>query len=341
MPRKNTVNFAQTIITAPSSGITTLIGTVVTSDTFPATNFYATIQQVVAGEIIKKEVVLCSTRTWTTFSVTRWQDGTSAQDFTTWGGVVYLVIATASAHIQDIRDKLDTVDTDIDTAEAKPATGKTTPIDADSIRLWDSVASNIKKFVTWSNIKATLKTYFDTLYHPINALRTGLTATRLLSTNGSGAETYIAPWSAGQFLNHNFAFAMPTVTNTMAILQNTRAINTATWTQVIAHWLWVTPKYVIAIANLGNVSQIATSTGYSNFSANWCTYYGVQWATHTTSNASRLMYIMHTNNWSWTNRQVQECTATADATNITLSRTYTVQSSTLTTSLNFTLFLFV
>jgi len=40
---------------------------------------------------------------------------------------------------------------------------KVTPIDADNLTLWDSVSSSFKK-VTWANIKATLKTYFDTLY---------------------------------------------------------------------------------------------------------------------------------------------------------------------------------
>jgi hypothetical protein len=45
------------------------------------------------------------------------------------------------------------------------ATAKTTPVDADTIPLIDSAASNVLKKVTWANIKATLKTYFDTLYN--------------------------------------------------------------------------------------------------------------------------------------------------------------------------------
>lgn len=44
------------------------------------------------------------------------------------------------------------------------ATAKTTPVDADMVGLMDSAASNVLKKLSWLNIKATLKTYFDTLY---------------------------------------------------------------------------------------------------------------------------------------------------------------------------------
>lgn len=47
------------------------------------------------------------------------------------------------------------------------ATSKTTPVDADYVGLMDSEASNILKKLSWANIKATLKTYFDTLYAPL------------------------------------------------------------------------------------------------------------------------------------------------------------------------------
>lgn len=41
---------------------------------------------------------------------------------------------------------------------------KATPVDADSLLLNDSADSNKLKLVTWVNAKATLKTYFDTIY---------------------------------------------------------------------------------------------------------------------------------------------------------------------------------
>jgi len=53
-------------------------------------------------------------------------------------------------------------------ANTVAATAKTTPVDADVMPIQDSAASNILKKVTWANLKATLKTYFDTLYTAVN-----------------------------------------------------------------------------------------------------------------------------------------------------------------------------
>lgn len=47
-------------------------------------------------------------------------------------------------------------------------TSKTTPVDADSLRIWDSVALAFRR-VTFANLKAALKTYFDTLYSTLTA----------------------------------------------------------------------------------------------------------------------------------------------------------------------------
>ncbi len=48
-----------------------------------------------------------------------------------------------------------------------PSASKATPVDADNAVLLDSAASGIAKKLSWANLKATLKTYFDTLYAPI------------------------------------------------------------------------------------------------------------------------------------------------------------------------------
>jgi hypothetical protein len=72
------------------------------------------------------------------------------------------------------------------------ATGKATPVDADELPLVDSAASNVLKKLTWANLKATLKTYTDTLY-ALTGLATGsgltMTTGKLIGrgTAGTGA----------------------------------------------------------------------------------------------------------------------------------------------------------
>jgi hypothetical protein len=66
------------------------------------------------------------------------------------------------------------------------STAKTTPIDADTIPLIDSAASNVLKKLSWLNIKATLKTYFDTLYQ---AAGTYLTSANIVQTITNGVTT--------------------------------------------------------------------------------------------------------------------------------------------------------
>jgi len=51
---------------------------------------------------------------------------------------------------------------DVDLTESK-----TTPVDADSLLLQDSADISIWKRLTWANLKATAKTYFDTVYAAI------------------------------------------------------------------------------------------------------------------------------------------------------------------------------
>jgi hypothetical protein len=73
------------------------------------------------------------------------------------------------------------------------ATSKVTPVDVDEIPMVDSAASNVLKKLTWANLKATLKTYFDTLYQGVQStgswtpvLNLGGATTGITYSNQSG-----------------------------------------------------------------------------------------------------------------------------------------------------------
>ncbi len=66
------------------------------------------------------------------------------------------------------------------------ATSKATPVDADEIPIVDSAASNTLKKLTWANLKATAKSYFDTLYLSVSGGTVGdLTVTGDLALTGA------------------------------------------------------------------------------------------------------------------------------------------------------------
>lgn len=67
------------------------------------------------------------------------------------------------------------------------ATSKITPVDADELPLVDSAASNVLKKLTWANLKATLKSYLDTLYTAIGIVpNTAPSAGQILVGNAGG-----------------------------------------------------------------------------------------------------------------------------------------------------------
>jgi len=63
------------------------------------------------------------------------------------------------------------------------AIAKTTPVDADTFAMIDSAAANVLKKVTWANIKAGIKTYYDS----VTATLTNKRITRRVTTTASSS----------------------------------------------------------------------------------------------------------------------------------------------------------
>lgn len=91
-----------------------------------------------------------------------------------------LMTAAYASKLDGIEAAADVTDAGNVGSSIHGATAKTTPVDGDTMPLIDSAASNVLKKVTWANIKATLKTYFDTLY---------VTVSGALGTPSSGTLT--------------------------------------------------------------------------------------------------------------------------------------------------------
>lgn len=78
------------------------------------------------------------------------------------------------------------------------ATSKATPVDADHIGLMDSAASNVLTKLSWANVKATLKTYFDTLYQAVLVSGTSIKTINGASVLGPGNLTVTgSTWYTG------------------------------------------------------------------------------------------------------------------------------------------------
>jgi hypothetical protein len=108
------------------------------------------------------------------------------------------------------------------------ATAKTTPVDADTMPLIDSAASNVLKKVTWANIKATLKTYLDTLYVALTGDQT-IAGNKTLTGNtrlgSSGAASNVVYARKDQ--NANTAIIVENATNGASAQAAFQAINSA------------------------------------------------------------------------------------------------------------------
>jgi hypothetical protein len=172
--------------TSSSSGTVTTVsvttangvsGSVATDTTTPAITL--TLGAITPSSV--NSVVLSGSSTPTlAVTGTTTVSGTNTGDQTTVSGNAGTATALATSRNIDGQAFNGTADITVIAPGTHAATGKTTPVDADEMPLVDSAASNVLKKLTWANLKATLKTYLDTLYQALNSNLTtiaGLTAT--------------------------------------------------------------------------------------------------------------------------------------------------------------------
>lgn len=109
--------------------------------------------------------------------------------------------------------------------------GKTPAVDADVFPIVDSVDDALNK-ITWADIKATLKTYFDTLYAKVGAITSSgitMSTARLIgrTTGAVGAPEEITVGSGLSLLAGSLT--SPVMTSTVSGLVPTPPNNTTTF----------------------------------------------------------------------------------------------------------------
>lgn len=99
-------------------------------------------------------------------------------------------------------------------AQIHLATSKATPVDDDEIPLADSAASFGIKKLTWANLKAILKTYFDPLYTTAIGCQTSKSSTQAVTASTFTVVTFNAEdWDSSGFhdtVTNNSRITIPT-----------------------------------------------------------------------------------------------------------------------------------
>jgi hypothetical protein len=175
-------------------------------------------------------------------------------------------VASTSSGVMSGTDKakLDGIEAGADVTDAvnvgssmTGATAKTTPVDADTMPLNDSADSNLLKKVTWANIKATLKTYLDTLYKPLaDRLEEDATVTGTKNIDWSLYETFRYTLTGACTFSDTNLPASGTKTITIHMDGNFAPTYPAGWTT------YIRGTYDGAVRNLITVEYVKAGTPF-------------------------------------------------------------------------------
>lgn len=141
------------------------------------------------------------------------------------------------------------------------ADAKTTPVDADSFGIVDSEASNVLKELTFTNLKAFLKTYFDTLYAAVLGADDNYVtdAEKVVIGNTSGTNTGNETASTVGALINGSSAATPNDTDLVATAESS-VLKKITWTNVKAFLKTYFDTIYAAVVHVHAASDITSGT---------------------------------------------------------------------------------
>ena len=157
---------------------------------------------------------------------------------------------------------------------------KTIPIDADKMLLADSTESHTSKKVTWANIKATLKTYFETLFP---TMTTG-DVTYYVSPTGSNSNNGLTSGTAFQTITYALSKIPKNIRHTVNI-----NVASGTYNEIVD----IQGFYGNGILQILGGTAIATAVNYKvdSFTIIGCLNYIFIRGFEGTSSASHSCYI--------------------------------------------------
>jgi len=121
--------------------------------------------------------------------------GTNTGDQTSVTGNAGTATALATARTIDGQSFDGTANITVIAPGTNAANSKATPVDADSIPLVDSAASNVLKKLTWANVKTTLASYFDTIYAKLALGTLTASTAQAFSQTWNNAAVVFTGWS--------------------------------------------------------------------------------------------------------------------------------------------------
>lgn len=188
---------------------------------------------------------------------------------------------------------------DVDTSKSK-----TTPVDADSLFLQDSADSSIWKKLTWANVKATLKTYFDALYILMFKVYHWVTSRLTIAPLPTNLTTpvFTLGCTATSLTYYNQGISKTVSADYSLVLDDTLWATTTSWT--LTSWKYYRIVNYVAWDNFTNIATTirgTTNTTWYVFLATGTTpTTWTHWSSVKEITNSKGLYFVYFSDTNWT-----------------------------------------